>query len=84
MQSLRELLDRIRWDPAFGAGDFRLGTWDRVRGEVVQVRLGDAVLEKGNHFSFAVVDGTGDSRRVPFHRVRRVWRDGEVIWSRAP
>jgi uncharacterized protein (UPF0248 family) len=31
---------------------------------------------------FEVLDESGQARRIPFHRVREVWRDGVVIWQR--
>ena len=31
---------------------------------------------------FHFVDDAGQHRRVPFHRIREVWRDGERIWHR--
>ena len=36
----------------------------------------------GDHFSFEVIDETGAAHGVPLHRVRRVWRNDELIWER--
>ncbi|MBE0616433.1 MAG: DUF504 domain-containing protein [Proteobacteria bacterium] len=82
MQPLHDLLSRRRWDPDFGRGEFWLGYWDRVSREIVRVPLRDAIFEADNRFSFTLVGPGGRTRRVPFHRVRRVWRDGELLWSR--
>jgi uncharacterized protein (UPF0248 family) len=29
-----------------------------------------------------MVDEDGVTRGIPLHRVREVWRDGELIWKR--
>jgi uncharacterized protein (UPF0248 family) len=79
---IRALLDRIRWDPEFGRGDFTLGYYDRVERRVVKVPLARIHLEPGHHFSFTAVAADGSIHEVPFHRVREVYRDGELIWQR--
>jgi uncharacterized protein (UPF0248 family) len=28
------------------------------------------------------LDDSGQHRRIPFHRVREVYRDGHIIWHR--
>jgi uncharacterized protein (UPF0248 family) len=79
---IRALLDRIRWDPEFGRSDFTLGYYDRIERRVVQVPLARIHLESGNRFSFTAVAADGELHEVPFHRVREVYRDGELIWQR--
>jgi len=39
-------------------------------------------LAPGNHFSFTAIAADGAAHEVPFHRVREVHRDGELIWQR--
>ncbi len=82
MIPIRSLLDRIRWDPEFGRGNFTLGYYDRVRHGLVQVPLARVQIDPGNHFSFVAVEDDGSAHDVPFHRVREVYRDGELIWQR--
>jgi uncharacterized protein (UPF0248 family) len=79
---IRQLLDRIRWDPEFGRGEFTIGYYDRVEGRVAQVPLARIHLEPGNHFSFSAVEADGSVHEVPFHRVREVYRNGALIWER--
>jgi uncharacterized protein (UPF0248 family) len=73
---LRELLNRLRWDP--GAGPERVVLEVRVRegGEerIQEVRFEDVleVLPAG----VAVADGTF----LPYHRVEAVRRGLEVVW----
>lgn len=84
MMPIQDLLHRIQWDPEFGHGDFVLGYHDHVGDRIVRVPFDRMHLEKGGHFSFDVIDEDGAVHMVPFHRVREVWRDGTLIWTRNP
>lgn len=83
MIPIHELLARIRHDPQFGQGVFELGYLDRFDTEVQRVALGIVHFpesEKKRVFQF--VDADGQKRRIPFHRIREVYRDGALIWQR--
>jgi uncharacterized protein (UPF0248 family) len=55
---------------------------DRHEGTIQRVRLDDVIFPEGERRVFELSDDSGQVRRIPFHRVREVWRDGEVIWKR--
>jgi uncharacterized protein (UPF0248 family) len=80
---IQDLLHRILWDPEFGRGEFEIGYEDRLAGRVVRVPFRRVRLERGERFAFEAVEDDGSTHRVPFHRVREVWRDGESIWRRS-
>jgi uncharacterized protein (UPF0248 family) len=81
MDTIRELLSRIRWDDEFGQGTFDVGIYDRVADAVEFHALEELQLEKGNHFSFTLcIDG--EILSIPFHRIREVRRNGQTIWKR--
>jgi uncharacterized protein (UPF0248 family) len=82
MQPIHELLARIRWDPEFSRSRFELGYWDRVVRELQRVSLDEVGWETGNSTFFEVLDIKGVAHSIPFHRVRKVWRDGVLIWDR--
>ena len=82
MIPIQDLLHRIQWDPQFGAGDFVIGYYDRIANSIVRVPFRRLYLEQGEHFSFEAVEHDGTVPTVPFHRVREVWRSGELIWRR--
>jgi uncharacterized protein (UPF0248 family) len=84
MLPIHKLLSRIRWDPRFRAGRFDIGYFDRVERRIVVVPFEGVRLPVGAPGMFEVWDDKGTLRRVPFHRVRRVTRDGRVIWERHP
>ena len=82
MTPIHELLNRIRWDKEFGQGRFEIGYYDRREGVVHRVALQEIVFPAGERRVFELVDESGESRRIPFHRVREVYRDGRIIWQR--
>ena len=83
MIPIHELLARIRWDPDFGRGRFELAYFDRGRKALVRLPLERIRIAPGERFGFEALEEDGSVHSVPFHRVRAVWRDGELIWSRA-
>ena len=80
MIPIHQLLARIHWDPAFGRGDFELAYLDRRKVGLVRVPLERVVSRTAFGFEAEQEDGTVQS--IPYHRVREVRRDGEVIWTR--
>lgn len=82
MTPIHELLARIRWDPDFGAAHFVIGYYDRVTEAQVTVPLERIRFEPGEGFTFVVAGEDSTVHTVPYHRVRSVWRNGELIWHR--
>jgi uncharacterized protein (UPF0248 family) len=82
MIPIQDLLHRIQWDPEFGKAEFVLGYYDRLDDRTIRVPFKQVHLPRGEHFAFDVIEEDGSRRMVPFHRVREVWRDGELIWRR--
>ncbi len=84
MIPVHELLARIRWDENFGKSRFVIGYWDRVEGKVLRADLREIVWDAENPAFFDLMDEEGVMHSIPFHRVREVWRGGELIWQRHP
>ena len=82
MQAIHELLNRIHWDPDFGRGHFEIGYYDRLATKIIRVSFNEVTQLPGNKFSFHVFDEDGIAHCVPMHRVRDVYKDGELIWKR--
>jgi len=82
MIPIHELLNRIRWDPEFGRGRLEIGFFDRHEGVIQRVALCDVAFPNSGEHLFQFVDEAGQLRRVPFHRIREVRRDGARIWHR--
>ena len=82
MIPIHELLNRIRWDTEFGRGRFEIGYYDRRLDVIQRVAFREVVFPSGEGQVFEITDEAGQARRIPFHRVREVARDGQVIWRR--
>jgi uncharacterized protein (UPF0248 family) len=79
---IHELLDRIRWDAGFARGNFELGYFDRVENQIIVVPFREITFSRDDPRTFRLVDAEGRIHRVPFHRVREVYKDGQRIWHR--
>jgi uncharacterized protein (UPF0248 family) len=79
---IHELLNRIRWDPEFARGNFELGCFDRVEGRVIVIPFSELDFPEADPQAFRIVDAEGRAHRVPFHRVREVYKNGQRIWNR--
>ena len=82
MIPIQDLMHRIQWDSAFGQAEFEIGYFDRVARRIVRVPLSRIHLAPGERFAFDAIEADGSLHTVPLHRVRAVWRNGELIWSR--
>jgi len=82
MITIRELLNRIRWDQEYGRGEFSIGYFDRLEDRVIVVLLGEVRFGPDDHYSFQLMDSVGEPLTIPLHRVREVYRNGELVWHR--
>jgi uncharacterized protein (UPF0248 family) len=74
MIPIHELLSRIRWDPEFAKGDFQLGYYDRAEDRIIMVALKEVTFPGDSPQTFQLTDLEGKFHRIPFHRVREVYR----------
>jgi len=80
MIPVRELLSRIRWDKEFGQGEFIIGYYDRVGDAIIRLPLREILVRPDDHFAFDIIDQEGVVQSIPLHRIREVYKDGELIW----
>ena len=83
MQTAQDILNRIRWDKQFTAdAEFKVGYYDRVDNAIIKIAFKDLRFPAGDHFSFEIVDDNEDVHSIPYHRVREIYRNGQLIWRR--
>ena len=82
MQPVQELLNRIRWDVSFGDAEFSVAYYDRVTNRLVTVPFRELCFDSDDHFSFGITDEIGAIHWVPYHRVRALYRNGDLVWQR--
>jgi len=81
MQPIHELLQRIRWDPGF-TGEFEIAYVDHARPELERVAVRELRFDPSDRFAVELIDREGRAVPLPLHRIRRVYRDGQLIWRR--
>lgn len=82
MTPLHELLARIRWDQEFGAARFEIAYLDHAEKHLIRIGLNEVHPDPESHAMFCIVDRDGVLRSIPYHRVKQVFRNGELIWQR--
>jgi len=82
MQPVHELLNRIHWDAEFGKGEFELWFLDHVGQQLVKLPFREITFFPGDHYFFHYLDEEGEEHSVPFHRIKSVYKNGELIWHR--
>ncbi len=82
MMPIHELLSRIRWDKEFSQGRFEIGFYDRREQTIQRIAFQEVIFPPGGGRVFQLVDESGRLRRIPFHRIREVSRNGKIIWQR--
>jgi len=85
MIPIHELPSRIRWDPDFAKGNFELGYYERTENRIILVPLKQVTFPADSPQTFQLTDLEGRNHRIPFHRVRGVYKDSQRIqriWQR--
>jgi uncharacterized protein (UPF0248 family) len=82
MQPIHELLSRIRWDAEFGKGRFEITYEDHQLSKPVRIALDAIQWGEHHHFMFSTLTPLGEEVSIPLHRIREVYKDGLLIWSR--
>ncbi|MGD7036555.1 DUF504 domain-containing protein [Methylotuvimicrobium buryatense] len=82
MQPVQDILNRIRWDEHWKGDEFKIGYYDRIEDRLIVVAFNEIRFPKGDHFTFEVIDQDGELHSVPYHRVKAIFRNGDLIWHR--
>ena len=73
---LRELLNRLRWDPGCDASSVSISVLGREGGAEVVERVPFAAVSVVGAAGLTVTDGTF----LPYHRIIKITRGSEVLW----
>ena len=79
---IQKLLSRIKWDKEFGTGFFEIGYYDRIEEKIIRIPFADIIFPRDRRDAIQVMDAEGIIHSVPLHRIREVYKDGELIWQR--
>jgi uncharacterized protein (UPF0248 family) len=81
MIPIQDLPHRIRWDPEFGHGEF-VSYYDRVKHELICVPFREIKFPKDDPGILELLDHEGQTHYIPLHRVKSVYKNGELIRHR--
>ncbi|MDV3242110.1 MAG: DUF504 domain-containing protein, partial [Methylocaldum sp.] len=82
MLPIRDLLNRIRWDEDFARAEFAIGYYDRIEKTIVVTPLKRIDFPGDRPGVFELTDSEGETHTIPLHRIKVVYRNGELIWQR--
>ena len=75
MITIKELLNKIKWDKRENPEDYTLYYLDRIEKKLKKIAYADITNIEGN---FMLV---GDAE-IPLHRIKEVKKKGKLVWSR--
>jgi len=76
---IRDLLNKIKWDPKETPGDYFLYYYDRVEKSLKKIEFRNIKEISEN---FMLVEKDGIEAEIPLHRIKKVVRKGTVVWER--
>jgi len=82
MKPIQEILSRIRWDEKLSHEKFKIAYYDRFEKDLIVVALDELRFSPDDHFGFYVVDETGETHSIPYHRVKALYQNDKLIWQR--
>lgn len=83
MIPIHDLLNRIRWDKQFALGQFEIGYYDRLEDRIILVAFDEITFDPEDHFCIGISNENGEYHSVPLHRIKEVYKNNELIWSRS-
>jgi len=79
MITIKELLNKIKWDKRENPDGYRIYYYDRVLDKLIEVKYNDILDIEG---LFARIMHNGRKIEIPLHRIKQVRKKGKLIWER--
>ena len=83
MKPIQEHLNRILWDHEYAKANFIIGYYDRLEDKIIRLPFKELYFDDNDHFDFQILDEDGVTHTIPLHRIKELYRNGELIWSRS-
>jgi len=74
MITIKNVLNKIKWDKREKIENYSLEYLDRIENKNVELKFRDIKLN-GDYVVFG-------EKSIPLHRIRKVKRNGKIIWYR--
>ncbi len=79
MITIKDLLNKIKWDKNLNPKDYTLYYLDRISKTLKKIRYSDIKRIEGN---FIIIEKQGEQASIPLHRIKRVKKKGVIVWQR--
>lgn len=79
MISIKNLLDKLKWDRRFNPGEYTFYYQDRVKNKVIPI---DYARIKRIEGSFMIIEHDGEEVSIPLHRIQKVMKGKMNVWRR--
>ena len=76
--SIKDLLNKIKWDEKENPDDYKIGYWDNVEKKLMFIKFDEIKKIEGN---FLLLDREEETY-IPMHRIKEVKKKGKVVWKR--
>jgi uncharacterized protein (UPF0248 family) len=79
MQTVKELINKIRWDKREHQNEYEIGILDRFTKEIGFIPFSSVKSVEGQ---FMTITHEDETTEIPLHRIRAVRKSGKVVWKR--
>ncbi|MBC8500695.1 MAG: DUF504 domain-containing protein [Nanoarchaeota archaeon] len=79
MIPIKDFLNKIKWDSNLSEEDYTIYYFDRIENKLLELRYKDIKRLEGN---FIITNINNKEINVPLHRIRKVEKEGVVVWQR--
>ena len=79
MISIKDLLNKIKWDKSLDPDEFLIGYEDRIENTIIEIPYSAIKKVEKN---FIVIEKDLEEVDIPLHRIRVVKQKGKIIWKR--
>ncbi len=78
MITIKDLLNKIKWDKREKPEDYLIFYYDRVLDKLIHINFKDMLIKD----DYIILIKDNEEINIPLHRIRKVMKKGEVIWER--
>ncbi len=79
MQSIKDFLNKIKWDKNLNPDEYSIFYLDRIRKVLIEIRYNDI---KKIDKEFIILEKDAEEVNIPLHRIKRVERNKKLVWER--
>ena len=79
MITIREFLNRIKWDKSLNPDDYKIYYYDNKLNKIIEI---DFKQIKEIDTNFMVIERDSKETDIPLHIITEVRRKGKLVWSR--